>query len=212
MNPEDALLNYLYPRLVEALQTWKGFDDIYGIWLFIGLADEYRSQTELMHALVLRESVAYEREHSYGTRWAPGFLSRPDEEIRFRPFLCSAPWPPDAPDYDYMRNDTDIRDPGDPKGFRLREAFFGEKNEQRSDPNPQPHLEYLELLWFLDICGQLIRRLHADGTLEMFFGQAVPIGIFFNNDLPATLALPITRDSNPPEFADEMLDWLRGQG
>ena len=117
MNPEESLLAYLYPRLVEAIQTWKGFDDIYGIWLFIGLADEYRSQTELTHALVIR-----------------------------------------------------------------------------------------------DICGQLIHRVHTDGTLKMFFGQAVPIGIFFNNDLPAKLALPVTRDSNPLGLADEMLDWLRGHG
>ena len=43
MTPEDALLAYLYPKLVEALQHWNGFDDLYGIWLFVQLTDEIYS-------------------------------------------------------------------------------------------------------------------------------------------------------------------------
>lgn len=205
MTPEDALLDYLYAKLVEALQRWKGFDDIYGIWLFVQLTDEIYSQTELANILALRECAASERERSYSSRWAPGFLGRADEEITFRPTLCSAPWPPSDPAYDHIRHE-DIYNPSDPEGCRLRDRYFDWKRTLSCFPSPPP--EYHELSCFLDICGVLIRLLHQNA----FFEKPVPVGLFYNNDRTATLALPIVQAANPSGLADGMLAWMREHG
>jgi hypothetical protein len=35
MNAEEALIQYLYDRLVRAMQAWQRYDDIYGIWFAV---------------------------------------------------------------------------------------------------------------------------------------------------------------------------------
>ncbi|WP_394794040.1 hypothetical protein [Armatimonas sp.] len=195
MNPEDALLNYLYPRLVEALQTWKGFDDIYGIWIVLSLTDDNFTRPCLDGALCLRKSgLTPERLQSQGESiggtksiWTPNLAA---EEFYFPKALC------------FER-----------KGRSLLLAFYAWK---RSLPDyvPQRRGERIrerdvhETRWFVDICGSLIRRLHTDGTLQNLFGKPIPLGMLFSNDIDQEIPLPQTRDNNPDRLSQGMEEWM----
>ncbi|MCX6368841.1 MAG: hypothetical protein NTX57_19335 [Armatimonadetes bacterium] len=210
MTPEDALLSYLYPRLVDALQSWKGFDDIYGIWIVLALFEDEPTKPSFSHVMPLRHSVATpERINSYfGYTHSPGVA---DYTVSASLELCADPWP--SPEYTSYYEDVE-RDEGDPDGLSLREAFFSWKRKQPGYLNPLEHpelrdLDLQELNWFLEICGKLIHRLHAEGVLTTNFGKAIPVGISFCNDIDERITIPATQNNNPPGLADGMLTWMR---
>ncbi|MBB6051315.1 hypothetical protein [Armatimonas rosea] len=211
MTPEDALLAYLYPRLVEALQTWKGFDDIYGIWIILALYEDDPAKPSLSHLMPLRHSVATpERIESYfGFPYAPGVA---DYTVSASLELCADPWPP-LNEREHYYDEDGFHD-GDPDGLQLREQFFVWRRAQPdyvpiSDAGAQ--MGNPELTSFLEICGTLIRRLHSDGILENLFGQPVPVGISFSNDVNETIALPATRDNNPDRLSKGMEEFMLGK-
>ncbi len=214
MTPEESLLNYLYPRLVEALQTWEGFDDIYGIWMVLALFEDEPTKPSFSHVMPLRHSVATpERVKSYcGYPFAPGVA---DYTVNASLELCTDPWPPKER-VSYYDDDVEF-DAGDLEGLSLREAFFAWKRKQPGYRNPLEHpelrdLDLQELNWFLEICGKLIHRLHAEGVLTTNFGKAIPVGISFCNDVDERITVPATQDNNPLGLADGMLAWMRSEG
>ena len=207
MTPEEALLNYLYPRINEALQTWKGFDDIYGVWIILSLYEDSSEKPSFSHLRPLRTSFATsERIQSYfGNRFDPGVADY-TADISFE--FCADPWPSLEERDNYY--DTDDFQEGDPEGLQLREEFFMWKRAQLSHISPSDS-NYPELSWFLEICGALIRRLHADGTLVSVCGKAVSIGISFSNDVNEEVALPVTRDNNPERLSKGMEECMLGK-
>lgn len=209
MTPEEALIAYLYPKLVEALQSWKDLDDIYGIWIILALSEDNPAKPSFSHLMPLRHSVATpERINSYfGYPYAPGVA---DYTASASLELCTDPWP-----YANYYDESDEEEKDDPEGLSLREAFFAWNQEKSGylslQQAPEPReLKLQKLLWFLEACGKLIRRLHADEILLALFGKPVPVGISFCNDVDERITVPATQDNNPLGLADGMLAWMRG--
>lgn len=206
MNPEESLLAYLYPRLVEALQTWKGFDDIYGIWVGILLYEDNPARPSINVIGCLRENSFKEEEiQKYGSRWAPVFMA---PSFSFKPGLCDDPWPDE--DEDPMHYDHESLYLGDPEGRALREAFFAWKQAQPETPTPinQDDADDFKFSWFLEVGGRLIRQLHDSGTIADVCGHPVPIAFGIGDGGTVTLAM--VQDNNPPGLAEGMLAWMRG--
>ena len=195
MTPEDALLAYLYPRLVDVLQTWKGFDNIYGIWICMGLFQDDPDRPYLDGIGCLRTTKAtQEKLEPYGDSWAPELTLK--DWIRFRPSPCQDDW---MADETWGDEDALAQLAGDPEGVRLRNAFF------ESHPTNQDRLQL-----FLGICGTLIQQLHQNNTLIEICEKSVPVGIWITNDVDKALALEAVRDNNPDRLSKEMEEWMLG--
>ena len=212
MTPEESLLAYLYPRLVEALQTWKGFNDIYGIWIVLALFEDEPTKPSFSHVMPLRHSVATpERINSYfGYPYSPGVA---DYTVGLSFEYCSDPWPSLEERGPYDDEDSYIE--GNPEGLALREAFFSWKRTQPeyvASTDPYSQVDNPELVAFLDLCGKLIRRLHNDNVLTALFQKSVPVGLCFSNDVDERITVPATQDNNPLGLADGMLAWMRSEG
>ena len=198
MTPEESLLNYLYPRLVEALQTWKGFDDIYGIWIGISLYEDDPMRPSIDGVSCLRHSATTpEKADSYGSAWAPPVS---DDASYVSLGLCADSWPPEdqREEMDYVEFN-----PGDVEGHSLREAYFS----WRRLSNPQKAQGGGA---FLEVCGQVIKRLHTNNILVDVCGRPVPVGLFIGNDVGNEVTLPDTRDNNPDRLSKEMEEWMLG--
>jgi hypothetical protein len=193
--PEDALLAYLYPRLVEAIQTCKSFDDIYGIWICMGLFQDDPDRPYIDGIGCLRTSTAtQEKMESYGDSWAPELTL--EDTLSFSPSLCQDDW---MADETWGDQDALAELAGDPEGVRLRNAFF------EASPTNQDKLQL-----FLGICGTLIQHLHQNNTLIEICGKSVPVGIWITNDVDKALALEAVRDNNPDRLSKEMEEWMLG--
>nr|WP_309686946.1 hypothetical protein [Armatimonas sp.] len=204
MNPEDALLNYLYPRLVEALQTWKGFDDIYGIWIGLILYEDEPGSPSINVMGCLRESCLGESYSSEpGGYWSPEWMN---PITSFEPWLCAHPCPDN--DEDPADYDPASFHPGDPEGRALRDAFFLWRRNQPSSPMMHNEAEESEqkFQWFLEVCGALIRKFHESGTLAEICGQPIPVGFGIGDG--DTRTLTIVRDNNPDRLSKGMEEWM----
>jgi hypothetical protein len=207
MTPKESLLDYLYQRLVEALQTWKGFDDIYGIWIGLVLYEDEPGRPSINVMGCLREHPPTSKNHEeYEDRWHPGLMN---PQILFKPGLCDDPWPDD--DEDPTEYEPQSLYPGDPEGRKLREAFFKWKQEQpdsslaiNDDEASEQKFE-----WFLEICGQLIRLLHKTGAIVQTCSRPVPVGFGIGDG--GTRTLEIVRDNNPDRISKGMEEWMLGR-
>lgn len=189
MHAENALVDYLISGITDAIQKWREDKDVYGLWLEVILGEDDPKQAFLKHAWVLRARVTPKKEaDKHRSEWA---ATLGETEVLN---LCEDGWSADGEEFPEY--------PGDPIGKQLRDDFFQQKRLQESGD---------ELTWFLDICGKVILRLHTEEVLIQLWGKPIPVGVVIGNDMPHTLTLSVTRDSNPDRISRGMEEWLMGR-
>lgn len=221
MDTENALIQYLYTNIGEAMQPWREYDDIYGVWVYMN-----SDHTNLAGISYLRQSLQTpEGLRAWGGAIWFGFddgileLQLCDDGITdedaYKEYLA------ETGDWDEEEQKDDTREVPDPVGTALRDAFFAELKQQPgyvpwdSGKPPYRFSDFPEKLAFIRVCGEAIKLLHENGVIAYACGKPVPVGITYFHDSDREMvqfATSVAENSNPPSLADDMLAYQRRAG